>query len=270
MSKEQAVYTHGHHESVTKDHSRRTAENSAAFLLPHIKSDFTILDVGCGPGSITVDLASLVPEGRVEGGDTGEAVLDQARHAAKSRGLTNVHFKTLDANNLDFPDAHFDIVFCHQVLQHVKDPVGVLREMRRVAKRGGIVAAREADYKSFTWYPELPGIAEWSELYLKTARANKGEPNAGRRLHVWAKEAGFEPKNIQASWDSWHYTDERAAQFAVSWSERILHSNFADNARNHGLASDTELQRISQTWKQWASLEDSLMVIPNGQILCWK
>ena len=104
MGKEQATYSHGHHKSVVDDHARRTAQDSASFLLPHIKPNHSILDVGCGPGTITADLAALVPQGKVVGGDAVESVLKQASEYAASRGLTNVTFEKIDANDLQFPD----------------------------------------------------------------------------------------------------------------------------------------------------------------------
>ena len=79
MSKsEQATYSHGHHASVISTHARRTAANSAAFLLPHIQANHKILDLGCGPGTITADLAALVPQGNVMGIDAVESILPQA------------------------------------------------------------------------------------------------------------------------------------------------------------------------------------------------
>src|SRR5665647_3878901 len=78
------VYTHGHHESVLRSHSWRTAANSAAHLLPHLREGQRLLDVGCGPGTITVDLATHVAPGPVIGVDTSAEVLERARrHAAE-------------------------------------------------------------------------------------------------------------------------------------------------------------------------------------------
>lgn len=270
MGKEQAVYSHGHHQSVVQDHARRTAQDSAAFLLPHIQPNHTILDVGCGPGTITADLAVLVPQGKVVGGDAVESVLAQAAEYASSRGLTNMTFEKIDANELPFPDNSFDIVFCHQVLQHVKDPVGILREMRRVAKPGGIVAAREADYKAFAWYPEWPEIARWAELYYRVAKTNGGEPNAGRRCHVWARQAGFKPEEIDATWDSWRYSGERVRQFSLSWAGRILQSGLKGTALREGFSTEEEIQHLSDAWKKWGEEEDALIAIPHGEILCRK
>src|ERR1700761_9243921 len=186
----QATYTHGHHESVLRGHQRRSAEDSAAYLLPYLKPGLSVLDVGCGPGTITADLAALAAPGLVTAVDESADVLDVARAEAGGRDLSTVSFATADVHQLDFPDATFDVVHAHQVLQHVADPVAALREMRRVCAPGGVVAARDGDYSGFTWYPELPGLDRWRELYLAAARANGGEPDAGRRLLAWAHAAG--------------------------------------------------------------------------------
>ncbi|RHZ62442.1 class I SAM-dependent methyltransferase [Aspergillus thermomutatus] len=171
MKSESATYTHGHHASVLRSHTWRTAANSAAYLLPHLRPDMRILDVGCGPGTITVDLARLVPNGHITGLERAPEVLPQARALAASHSLTNIDFVAGDANALPFADGTFDLVLCHQVLQHVRDPVHILREMRRVAKVGGLVAARESDYAGFVWYPETAGMEAWRATYLQVARA---------------------------------------------------------------------------------------------------
>src|SRR4051812_2720912 len=148
-----AVYTHGHHESVLRSHRWRTAENSAAYLLPSLTSGDTLLDLGCGPGTITADLATQVTPGRVVALEITDAALDLARAEIASRGLTNVDFTVGDVHRLDFADDSFDVTHAHQVLQHVADPVAALREMRRVTRPGGLVAARDSDYAAFTWFP---------------------------------------------------------------------------------------------------------------------
>ncbi len=91
---------------------------------------------------------------------------------------------------LELPAASFDVVHAHQVLQHVADPVAALREMARVTRPGGVVAVRDSDYAAFAWYPRLPGLDRWLALYEDAARANGGEPDAGRRLLAWAHAAG--------------------------------------------------------------------------------
>ncbi|KHN93944.1 Methyltransferase type 11 [Metarhizium album ARSEF 1941] len=266
---EQATYTHGHHSSVLRSHTWRTARNSAAFLLPHVRPDMAILDVGCGPGTITVDLASHVPHGRVVGLERAAAVLEQARALAADRGVGNVEFEEGDANALRYPDDTFDIVFCHQVLQHVKDPVGVLREMRRVTKPGGLVAARESDYGAFSWYPEVAGMEEWQALYRKLAARNGGQPDAGRMVHAWAKRAGFAADCVTSSVSSWCYsTSEQVSWWSGLWAERTVASSFADSAVESGLATREQLAQVADTWRRWGREDDAWFSVPSGEILC--
>lgn len=270
MPKEQATYSHGHHASVVTSHARRTVHDSAAFLAPHLKPTDHILDVGCGPGSITADLAALVPAGRVVGIDAAASVLDQARASVREdrRDLGNVEFEVADANALPYPDAAFDVVYCHQVLQHVQDPVGILREMRRVAKPGaGLVAAREADYGGFAWYPADPLLDRWGELYQAQALASGGQPNAGRFLHAWARQAGFAPEHTQTTVTSWCYTGERARQWGNMWADRAVHSGFAAVVKDKGLGTDEDLQAVSQAWAEWATKQDLFFNVPSTEIL---
>src|ERR1700754_4858488 len=249
-----AVYTHGHHESVLRGHRVRTAENSAGYLLPHLQPGLSVLDVGWGPGTITVDLAARVAPGRVTAVEMTSDALDLARTEAQTRGQSNIDFVTSDVHALDLPDDTFDIVHAHQVLQHVADPVQALREMRRVCKPGGIVAVRDSDYHGFVWYPQLPELDEWMALYQRMARANGGEPDAGRRLLAWALEAGFEKVDATAS--TWTFADpEDRAFWGGMWADRILQSALADQARTAGVPEE-RLTAISQAWRAWTESKD--------------
>ena len=191
------TYTHGHHDSVLRSHRWRTVDNSAAYLAPHLEPGVDVLDVGCGPGTITVDIACRIAPGHVVGIDAAADVLETARQEAQ--GVDNLEFAPGDVYALTFADATFDIVHAHQVLQHLHDPVAALREMRRVCKPDGIVAARDSDYATFTWYPAYPALDAWLTLYHEIARANRGEPDAGRFLLAWAHEAGFAQVEPSAS-----------------------------------------------------------------------
>src|SRR6476620_7006240 len=117
------VYLHGHHASVLASHGARTATDSAAYLLPHLHPGLRVLDVGCGPGTITIDLAGRVAPGAVIGIDAEDSPLEAARLYAAPAEAGNVTFQVADAMALPFPDASFDVVHAHQVLQHVPDPV---------------------------------------------------------------------------------------------------------------------------------------------------
>lgn len=197
---ETARYTHGHSAAVLSAHSRRGAADSAAYLLAHLRAGMDLLDVGCGPASITADLAERVAPGRVVALDAAAGALEAARATLRERGLSEqVEVTCGDVMALPFEDASFDVVHAHQVLQHLADPVGTLAEMRRVTRPGGIVAVRDAVYSAMTWFPEPAGMEQWRSVYMATARANGGEPDAGSRLLSWARAAGFADASASAS-----------------------------------------------------------------------
>ncbi len=119
MVEAEQAYGQGHAESVVRSQHWRTVENSAAYLAPELRAGTDVLDVGCGPGTITVDIAERVAPGRVVGIDPSEAVLEQARANAAAAGVDNVVFQRGDVFALDAEAAAFDVVHAHQVLLHL-------------------------------------------------------------------------------------------------------------------------------------------------------
>ncbi|MDQ1443590.1 MAG: hypothetical protein QOI20_54 [Acidimicrobiaceae bacterium] len=263
------AYTHGHHESVLRSHTWRTAQNSAAYLLPHLEPGQRVLDVGCGPGTITADLARLVAPGSVLGIDQAEEVVAAA--AAAHADVANVEFAVgdvYDLGSVDGVERAFDVVHAHQVLQHVPDPVGALVAMARACRPdGGIVAARDSDYAAMTWYPADPRLDRWLDLYRTVARANGGEPDAGRYLHAWARRACF--AEVESSASVWCFAspDDRA-WWGGLWADRITQSAIAQQAVERGLADGAELAALAQGWRDWAAHEDGWFAVLHGEIIC--
>ena len=265
-SVETARYTHGHSAAVLSAHSRRGAADSAAYLLAHLRAGMDLLDVGCGPASITADLAERVAPGRVMGLDAAAGALEAARATLRERGLSEqVELTCGDIMALPFEDASFDVVHAHQVLQHLADPVGALAEMRRVTRPGGIVAVRDAVYSAMTWFPEPAGMEQWRSVYMATARANGGEPDAGSRLLSWARAAGFADASASAS--TWCYATpaDRAWQ-SQTWAQRCL-TSFGPRAVELGLADGADLETMAQAWRQWGDSEDAWFVVVHGEVL---
>lgn len=265
MSSAPERYTHGHHESVLKSHEWRTISNSAAYLEPLLEPGMTLLDVGCGPGTITVEFADRLVPGRVVGLDASAEVIEKA--AALGAARTNLEFMTGDAYALPFDEHTFDVVHVHQLLHHVADPVAVLRELRRVTRPGGIVAVREVDYAGTFWFPALDGLDEWMTVYQRVHRSNGGEPDAGRRLKAWALEAGF--ASVAATASVWNFSDAADREWWGSmWEARVLQSAFASDALGKGIASMEELEAISRAWRAWADDETGWLLMPHGEVIC--
>ena len=247
------TYTHGHQESVLRSHKWRTAENSAAYLLPHLHSSMTLLDVGCGPGTITADLASRVAS--VQGNDPSASVIADA-----SAAFPDVSFAVGDL--FDVTD-HYDVVHLHQVLQHLADPVGALRHLRSV---GALVAARDSDYTWFQWEPVSAAIDRWLEVYLAVARHNGAHPDAGRHLLRWAHEAGF--TDVTYTCTNWTFaTPDDRAWWCGLWADRCLDSSFAQQAVDYGISTTEELSSLAAAWRAWAEDDDAVFVVPSGEII---
>ncbi|MHA7179135.1 methyltransferase domain-containing protein [Arthrobacter sp. MDB2-24] len=258
------VYSHGHHPSVTTAHAARTVASSAAYLEPYLEAGMDLLDIGCGPGSITAGFADIVAPGSVIGIDSSADVVAQA--AETHRDLANVEFREGNVYDLDFADESFDVVHAHQLLQHVADPVAALREMRRVVRPGGIVAARDADFGAMAWHPAIEELEEWRTLYRDLARGNRGEPDAGRRLPGWASAAGF--AQVEVSSSNWTYATPEDRRFhAGSWADRVLHSAFAEQTLDRGLADQQTLERLAEGWRRWARMDDAVFLMPSVEIL---
>jgi SAM-dependent methyltransferase len=255
------AYTHGHHESVLRSHRWRTVDNSAAYLLPYLKPGLQLLDIGCGPGTITADFARRLGTVNVCGIDAAPDAITAAK-----RGESSVRFAVGDVYRLEFDDASWDIVHAHQVLQHLADPVAALKEMRRLVRPGGIVAVRDSDYASFTWYPTDDRLARWLALYQEIARANGGEPDAGRRLLSWARQVGF--SHVETSASAWCFgTAEDRAWWGGLWADRMTSSAIAQHAQREGRATAAELASIAEAWRQWAQADDGWFAVLHGEII---
>lgn len=262
------TYTHGHHASVLRSHEWRTAENSAAHLLPRLRAGRRLLDVGCGPGTITVDLARRVAPGEVLGIDRAPEVIERA--AANAAGLPdppgNLRFAVDDVYALDQPDGSFDVVHAHQVLQHLTDPVAALRELRRVLAPAGTLAVRDSDYGGFVWSPADPRLTRWLELYHQVTAANGAEADAGRHLAAWVRAAGFDRATVSSS--TWTFADRASrAWWGELWADRVTQSAFADQALAYGLSDRAELHALADAWRAWATQPDGCFVVLHLEVL---
>lgn len=268
MPESRERYTHGHHPSVVAQHARRRAEVEAWFLLPRLRSGQRLLDVGCGPGTVTSGLARAVAPGLVTGLDAAADVLATAREHAAETGLANLEFVEGDVYALDYADDTFDVVYANQLLQHLSEPVAALQEMRRVLRHGGLLGVRDADYATMQPYPKFPEFERWNALYHQVAYANNAEPDAGRVLPSWARAADF--AGIETHPNVVLLEGEEARIWGEAWSQRILHSAVADQALEYGLASQAELDALSAAWLRWSAQPEALFMFVQIAVLAGK
>jgi SAM-dependent methyltransferase len=266
MAERAETYTHGHAESVLRSHRWRTVDNSAAYLAGHLLTGARVLDVGCGPGTITIDIARRVAPESVVGIDAADDVIAAAREAAAEAGVSNLELEVGDVYALEHDDDSFDVVHAHQVLQHLADPVAALREMRRVCRPGGVVAARDSVYRAMSWFPAVPALDDWLAMYCAVAEANGGAPDAGNRLRSWALEAGF--SNVVASASAWCYaTDDERAWWGGLWADRVATTALGTRAVELGLATPDQITEMAEAWRAWAAVPDGWFAVLHGEIL---
>src|SRR5699024_2685676 len=225
-----AAYTHGYGAAVLDSHRARTAGNSAAHLLPHLRPGQRLLDVGSGAGTITADLARIVGPEHVTALEVSERSAEITRAELARQGLGAVQVRVGDAQALPLADDSVDVVHAHQVLQHLPHPGAAIADARRVTRRGGSVGLRDRAYGGLRSDP--------------AARANGGCPDAGRRLLAWAHEAGLE--DVTAGASTWLYaTPATRADWARTLAGRLTTGPFAQQLEREGWADADERERLA-------------------------
>ena len=253
------TYTHGHAPATVRQHGLRTAEEAAAFLLPELRRGMRVLDVGCGPGSITRGLAERVAPGEAVGLDLSRETLDAARQEAAARGLDNLRYEEGSVYELPFADGSFDVAYAHQVFQHLRERDAALREILRVLRPGGLVAVRDVDWGTAAYWPQDPWIDRFIEVHHRTWYRNGGEPQMGRRLRALFDAHAITDVRITAS--VWCYaTPPETTEWGESYAQRLLTSPMGGRAVEYGYATRADIEAMAAAFRAWAAHPDALWI----------
>ncbi|EHY57228.1 hypothetical protein HRR83_002720 [Exophiala dermatitidis] len=315
----QPIYTQGHSAPVLASHLSRTVSNSAAFLLPYLypcrgstsststapddsvsaraevrpaaaselEDTFTIVDLGCGPGTITAGFCDYLPSptphrrSKVIGIDASAQVIKQARQKFPESEYPSLSFVVGDisADRLPFDDDSVDVVYTHQTLLHVSNPELVLREVYRILKpghghdRGGILAMREA--VGMTFQPESAGTNQYISCLDRAVRATGASGFlAGRSLHLWATRAGFSRDKMQVGAGAQCYAgpgpDSEAAWWAGVHVARLEGEIGEKWLGMQVVETQEEIKQMKRALREWGDRDDAWAAVWQGEVLCWK
>jgi SAM-dependent methyltransferase len=229
-----------------------------------------LLDAGCGPGSITIGLATAVAPGQTVGVDSSGEAVESARTLAAERGCSSALFEVADIHALPYDDGSFDAAFIHAVLQHLPDPLGALREVHRVLKPGGIIGVADADYDASVMYPQDPLIARQAEIMAEMHRLRSGgDPRIGKRLRALLHEAGFVRTEALAAANV-EGTDDRAKITGAWWASYVSAPEFIAQATALGVSDEHELRAIAAAQRAWAEHPGAIWATMFCQAIGWK
>ena len=213
-------------------HGRRTADQWATHLLPHLSPSTRLLDIGCGPGSITVGLGTSTV-----GVDLDPVAIDGVPVAAA------------DGAHLPFADESFDAVWSNATLQHVPSPLAVLIEARRVCRPGAVIGLGDADWGGYIFHPHDPLIDRgWQ---IREALRPDSDVRVGSKLRDLLAGAGFERAELFVQGNVVGTTEAALGMGYGEWTFYEAPEAVA-YVTELGLSDAKEMQAIAEAWKAWA------------------
>lgn len=268
MTKDREQYTMGYGPAATAIMAQRTAQSHAGFFLPHLKPGMSLLDCGCGPGTITLGFAELLAPGEVLGTEIEVTHVALARENAAARNVPNVRFEAADLYELTFADASFDAVFISAVLGNLREPIRGLREAYRVLKPGGVIGLKEFDHGGDLVYPAEPAIEKYGELYLRLRREHGHDPESGRKLGTLLLEAGFSDLEFSAVYEP--FADPKALAGFASVSAGLLAEGWGEAFTSRGWATAEDISEMRVAWQRFASSPGAIFAAAWAEAVAWK
>ena len=252
-------------------HARRTG-GAGGFFAPQLRAGMRLIDCGCGPGSITVDLAQAVAPGDAIGIDLRADALTQGRTLARERGIANLAFQAASVYQLPYADDSFDAAFACAVLQHLSAPVAALREIRRVLRPGGVVGIVDGSSAITFRYPTSPLLEAWDKLRVLQREHNTERSSDALQLRALLREAGF--ARTQASGQM--ATEAGLPAGSLEETRRVaedhlirLRGVLGELAVAQGWATRAELEQMAKALIAWGEAPDAFYARPSFTAIGW-
>jgi len=266
---EEEHYLGGYSSLIVESLAKRTASVEAGFFLPHLRSGMKLLDCGCGPGTMTVNLAEVVAPGEVVGIDLEDKQFEVGRAYARERGVSNVRFETGNIYNLPFESNTFDAVFAHAVLYHLKTPDRALMELYRLLKPGGVIGIRDLDNGGTIFTPSTPILDKSLALIDRVHEYNGGHPLFGRSQRARLREAGFVNIRVSASFDTYG-TAEVTRRVGKYFAGLVLQPDTANLVVGQKWASQADLDEMGAAFEAWGNHPDAFLARARCEAVGWK
>ena len=261
-------YVMGYSEALLRIMCARSAADWCRYLMPHLKQGLRALDVGCGPGSISVGLAQAIAPGELRGIDVAPSQVEEAARAAAERGLNNAEFSVADAAALPFEDGRFDIVHCSDTLAFIPDVGAALNEIKRVLKPGGVLGCREIIMDAFLIHPdpEPKPLTRGYAVFADVLEADGGHPQLGKELAVLLERAGFADIRVSAAFDTFSGPERLKLVYDLG-QEWYFTEEVEVPATQYGAASAEMLDEIRQARDRWYQSTGAMVAFAYGEAL---
>lgn len=263
-------YPIGYSQEVVSILADRTLAKHAFYLIKYLKPGLNVIDCGCGPGALTIDIAKKVSPGKVIGIDISQNQIETAKKLSAEMKVKNVKFITGDVLSLPFSNSLFDLAHCHGLFCQLSEPKIALNEMKRVVKSGGLIAAREPDADTYLIYPQLEKMLQAMSLAISALHAiGGGDYRIGKKLKSLFYHTDFSEIITSASCDYKEPKEVllRECRALISdWEESPWSKYLLENK----LVTKNDIKEIKNSLRAFSNLDDAFFSLTWCEVVAKK
>ena len=258
-------YVGGYTKLILDDFRRRGLHQEASFIKPYLKVGQTILDCGCGPGSISCDVAAVISPGKVSAIDISHQSITQAKQWAASRKIENIGFQVAEMTEVPFSKHTFDVVYAHAALYHVREYEKALKEIKRVLKPNGILALRDLNQANNKFSPSSDALDRAWTLIEKVFDVMGSDVNFGSKYESILPNFGFEIRSVENSFDVFA-SDSEKESITSYWAWFLGEEHYGLILKQQ-LATESEIQSYQRAFHQWEKAPNSIFRRARRQVV---